>query len=364
MVGHLRNRLVLTGAFAESATRYWLEVFPRALRELRGWRARAAAIPDPTLRRLALSTHRCERGNLEGAAAFAVLAPRAQRARVVRAAVAFQAAYDYVDTLAEQPCADPLANGRQLHLALLSALDASAEHPDYYAHHPVGHDGGYLRDLVDACRWSYAELPSCAAVAGPALRAARRMVAYQSLVHGQRWDRNLPRWASALTPADSGLRWWETAAGAASSLTVFALLATAAAPALSPLDARATERAYFPWIGALHVLLDSLIDRAADIHDGQHSLVAHYACPLEAAARLQAIARRALLATGSLPQGAQHALILAAMTSFYLSAPAASAPGAAAASRQVRRAMGAHATPTMGVLRARRAAASLLGSSP
>ena len=46
------------------------------------------------------------------------------------------------------------------------------------------------------------------------------------------------------------------------------------------------ERAYFPWIGALHVLLDSLIDRAADTESGHHSLVDHYASIEEAAARL------------------------------------------------------------------------------
>ncbi|HYM67597.1 MAG TPA: DUF2600 family protein, partial [Patescibacteria group bacterium] len=112
----------MASAFAGAAGRYWLGVFPHISRELRHWRERAGEIPDPVLRRLALLTQRSERGNLEGAAAFAVLVPRAHRARVVRAVVAFQATYDYVDTLAEQPSADPVANGRQLHLALLTAL--------------------------------------------------------------------------------------------------------------------------------------------------------------------------------------------------------------------------------------------------
>jgi tetraprenyl-beta-curcumene synthase len=366
MVGHIRCRLALTGVFAEAASRYWLDVFPHVARELRQWRARAAGIPDPTLRRLALSTHHDERGNLEGAAAFAVLVPRSQRARVVRATVAFQAAYDYVDTLAEQPCGDPLTNGRQLHLALLSALDPAADHPDYYAHHPRRSDGGYVRQLIDACRRCFAELPSCASVAAPARAATQRMVAFQSLNHARREDRHraLACWASALTPAGSGLWWWETAAGAASSLTVFALLAAAAAPALAPAEARAVERAYFPWIGALHVLLDSLIDRAADIDAGRHSLVDHYSSPQEAAGRLQTIAGRALGGTASLPGAAQHALIVAAMTSFYLSAPAASAPSATAASTQVLSAMGLLGAPTMSVLRARRLASSLLPTAP
>jgi tetraprenyl-beta-curcumene synthase len=365
VAGPSGSRLALAHAFAVAATRYWLGVFPHVDRELRHWRERARRIPDPVLRRLALLTQQTERGNLEGAAAFAVLAPRAHRARVVRATVAFQAAYDYIDTLAEQPSADPVANGHRLHLALLSALDPDTDHPNYHEYHSLGHDDGYIRHLADACRGAFAALPSYASVADSALRAARRMVAYQSLNHGERGETRhaLARWASTLTPAGTGLQWWETAAGTASSLTVFALIAAAGQPGLGAGETAAMERAYFPWIGALHVLLDSLIDRAVDIEAGQHSLVGHYTSAEEAATRLSAIAARAMQATELVPAGNQHALILAAMTSFYLSAPCASAPGTCSVAQQVLESMGAFATPTMAVLRARRRAGRLLGGT-
>ncbi len=362
MVAPACRRLSLAGAFAAAAGRYWLGVFPHVGREVRHWRRRAREIPDPVLRRLALGTQESERGNLDGAAAFAVLVPRVHRERVVRAVVAFQATYDYVDTLAEQPCGDPVANGHQLHLALLTALDPGTDHPDYYAHHCGGRDDGYIRSLIDTCRGAFGALPSYATVAEPALRAARRMVAYQSFIHEGPGEphRALARWAATLTPPGTDLRWWETAAGAASSLTVFALIAAAAQPALSAVDTIAMEQAYFPWIGALHVLLDSLIDRADDRDAGHHSLVDHYASPEEAASRLQAIAARAMQATETLSSGTEHALILAAMTSFYLSAPCASAPETSLAAQQVRETMGVLAAPTMVVLGARRAAAGLL----
>jgi tetraprenyl-beta-curcumene synthase len=188
------------------------------------------------------------------------------------------------------------------------------------------------------------------------------MVDYQSLNHGAHGGtrRALASWATRLTPAGTGLRWWETAAGAASSLSVFALIAAAAQPALDVGEAAATERAYFPWIGALHVLLDSLIDRHDDIEAGQHCLVDHYASAEETATRLSAIAAHAMRATEMLPKSVQHATILAAMASFYLSAPATSAPGALLATQRVMETMGALATPTMAVLRARRAAGRLL----
>ncbi len=356
-----RSRLALGQAFTGAAARYWLGIFPQVGRELRHWRECALRIPDPVLRQLALVTQGSERGNLEGAAAFAVLAPRAQRVQVVRAAVAFQATYDYIDTLAEQPSHDPVANGHQLHLALLTALEPGTEHEDYYKHNSCSHDNGYIRNLVDTCRNAFCALPSYSSVAESALRATRRMVAYQSLNHGSESHRALALWACSETPAGTELRWWETAAGAASSLSVFALIAAAGRPFLGAGETIALERAYFPWIGALHVLLDSLIDHAADIEAGHHSLMEHYTSVEEAAARLGSIAARALHATEMLSDGIQHAMILAAMTSFYLSAPSASTPNWQPVTNRVLEAVGTLAAPTMIVLRARRAAGGLLG---
>jgi tetraprenyl-beta-curcumene synthase len=353
--------------FAGAASRYWLGVFPLVGRELRHWQERARQIPDPVLRRLALITQTTERGNLEGAAAFAVLAPRAHRERVVRAVVAFQATYDYIDTLAEQPSTDPVANGHQLHLALVTALDPDCDHPDYYEHAPGDSDNGYMRNLIDTCRFAFGALPSHASVADAALRSARRMVAYQSLNHGAVGDARdaLARWATGLTPAGTGLRWWETAAGAASSLSVFALIAAAAQPVLAVGEEASTDSAYFPWIGALHVLLDSLVDRSDDIEAGQHCLIDHYASEEEAATRLGIIAARAARAAELLPKGIEHATILAAMTSFYLSSPAASTPGAALVTQRVLECMGALAKPAMVVLRTRRAVERVLtGARP
>ncbi len=353
-----RSHLSLANAFAGAASRYWLGVFPLVGRELRHWHQRAHQIPDPGLRHLALLTQRAERGNYEGAAAYATLVPRAYRARVVRAVVAFQTTYDYVDTLSEQPCEDPVANGRQLHSALLRSLDPYSDHTDYYAHSPAGHDNGYIRQLVQSCRDALRALPAYAAVTQPALHAARNIVAYQSLNHEEASDRPraLAEWGAAVAPPDSGLRWWEAAAGGASSMTVFALIAAAARPGLSSVETAATHDAYFPWVSALHVLLDSLVDRAKDLEHNHHNLIDHYSSPAEAAHRLGWIAARAMHAAEALPDGARHTLIVAAMTSLYLSAPGSSTPLAKLTAERVREAMGAVTAPTMAVLKARRAA--------
>jgi tetraprenyl-beta-curcumene synthase len=340
--------------FAAAAFSYWLDVFPSARGQLRHWRRQARAIPDPRLRDLAVTTLAAERGNLEGAAAFAVLAPRVHRREVTRAAVAFQALYDYVDTLAEQPVVDPLAHGRAMHSALPAALDPSLPHADYYEHAFSCQDGGYVERLIESCRTALGGLPSFDAVRPSALAATCRMVDYQALNHTCSGDRaGLRNWADGLTPPDCDLRWWEAAAGAASSMGVFALMAAAGRPGLTRAQAEEMESAYFPWVGALHVLLDSLVDWADDLDSGDHSLVEHYCCPQEAARRLAGIAEQALTATGEVAQSAQHALILAAMASFYLARPTTLAPAAQPAATGVLQAFGSLATPAVAVLRVR-----------
>jgi tetraprenyl-beta-curcumene synthase len=188
------------------------------------------------------------------------------------------------------------------------------------------------------------------------------MVIYQSLNHiddpaGR--QRELARWAVNQAPPGSNLRWWEAAASSASSLVVFALIAAAAQPAICTREAKAIERAYFPWIGALHILLDSLVDRSEDADIGQHGLIDHYISSTEAARRLKIIAAHAVESAQQLPNGTKHSMILAAMTSFYLSAPEASANWAYLAKHEVLTAMGSLAKPTMLLLSARRTTGDL-----
>lgn len=348
------GRFALAVSFAGAARRYWLGVFPSACLERRRRRARALEIPDPLLRRTAIESL-SKWGNVEGAAAFAAFAPRRRRAAAARAMMCLQAAYNYLDVLGEQPSSEPAANGRRLHQALLVALDPGASHLDYYAHSPQREDGGYLRELVDSCRAALAALPSYPAVAPAALRAAERIVEFQSCNTGERQGdlQALERWARAATPPGSNLRWWEVAAAGGSSLCVYALIALAAEPELDEHAVAAVADAYFPWIGALHSLLDNLVDETEDRATGQHSLIGAYSSPREAASRMRRLAERSQRAAASLPGGREHTLMLAAMASFYLSTPEASAPQALGITRAVLDTLDGAAAMAMVVFRAR-----------
>lgn len=360
------ERLASAGAFAGAARRYWTGVYPQVRRELEHWRERADEIPDPVLRALALDAQR-KRANPEGAAAFATFAPHADRTAMVRALVAFQSAYDYLDVLAEQPQADPVAGAGALHEALLDSLDPAGDElePDYYARYPRREDGGYLAELAQACRSALATLPSYAALAPAAQRAAARIVQFQSLNLSEAQGEHdaLARWAHTETPPTGDLRWWETAAGGGSPLCVYALIAAATDPAAQTGEAEAIEHAYFPWIGALHSLLDHLVDRAQDAASAQRNLIDYYPSPGEAAERMRALAERAASAARGLPRGRRHAIVLAGMTGYYLSLTEASAPDAAPIAQNVRAAIGESIAPTLLVFRARELARWVAGSS-
>jgi tetraprenyl-beta-curcumene synthase len=351
----LKNRRwVLPGAFALATGRYWLTVLPLARRELRRLRGRASEIPDLGLRRLALGVYESDWASLEGVAAFAAFAHPDQRATVVRLLVRLQSIYQYTDSLMEQPSNDPAANARQLHAAILIALQPDRPHIDYYRHDTHGEDGGYLVELVDRCRALLAELPSYTVIAEAVLEQARRIIFYQSHINlaGRKDHPALARWAEVEAPSKVRQWWWEPAAAAGSSLATLALLSAAADPDLTKRHARAVEELYWPWMGTLHTLLDSLIDRAEDAATGQQNLLEHYSSTDEMAERMELLAVEAARRSGAL--GVEHRLILAGMTSLYLSDPNAWSPYARDTTERVLTALGGLAKPAMLVLRARR----------
>jgi len=300
---------------------YQRQVLPAARRELRGWDAMAARMPDGPLRDAALDALGEKRSNPEATAVFAILAPRARRARALRAMTALQVTIDYLDSLGEQPVADRLGDGLALHSALLDALSPGPPQGDWYRRHPEREDGGYLEALLAACREELAGLPS-SQVVGPALqRSAKRCGEGQAHTHasGDGGGRVLRDWAMGL-PSPPNYRWWELAAGASSSVAGHALIAAAADPATTVEQVELIDAAYFPSIGALTVLLDDLLDRKADLGAGEHNYLSYYESAEQAAERIALIAARARAGVTELPRARRHGAILAGVTAFYLSA--------------------------------------------
>ncbi|MBB4663837.1 DUF2600 family protein [Conexibacter arvalis] len=342
---------------AAALVRYWLTILPQAHAEIRPWRRAAAAVPDPVLRRQAVATLAEERLNVEGSTVFALLAPPRRQRAVVRLCVAFQAMYDYLDTLGEQPVADPLANNLRLHRSLRAVLLGDSGPDDWYALHPRRDDGGYLATLVAAARHAYDALPAAEPVRAAALRAATRCGEAQSHTHAAPLDggARLEAWA-AEQGIDPRYRWWELAAGGISSVGVYALFAAAADARTTSAEADRVDAAYFPAACALSSLLDSLVDRDRDAASGDVSAIARYAESAEAADRLAAIAGDAADRLGALRRGRRHRAIVDGIGAYYVSARGAETAWAAPVADAVVARLGPLVAPIRATMRLRRRA--------
>ena len=344
-----------TFTVSTSLIQYWAAIRPQVdplRRQCERW---AQEIPNPTLRQQALSTLQEEVLNGEGVAVFATLVPKQHLRRITRLIVTLQIICDYIDTIGEEPCDDPLRNGLQHHKALTAALQPDAPVVDYYMQHPHRDDGGYLERLVDSCRECVRQLPSIQSILPMAVHAAMRCGEAQAYTHAaiHQGTDELASWALRQDRAD-GYFWWELAAGGISSLSVYALLAAAADSNTTADDAARIDAAYFPSVCAFSALLDSLVDYERDAGVASHSSVGHYASGDAAANRLATIAREAEAEARRLPRGRRHAAILTGLAGFYLSSPNVDTPFARPVKAEVVSSLGPMLPPILATMRMRR----------
>jgi tetraprenyl-beta-curcumene synthase len=311
-----RQLRVLGLAIARELT--W--TLPAVAREVRGWRTLAACIPDAAIRRDALSALARKRGHTDGAALFCILSASRDRA-LLRLLVSYEIMWDYLDSVNERGAGRGQVNGRQLHLALVEALNPAIPVSNYYRYHPWREDGGYLQALVQACRGACVRLPSYEAVRPLLIREAWRaqVLALNHDLDPVRRDRGLHEWARQEWPNSHEASWYELTGAASASLTVHALFALAANPDVSAAEIANVQRAYSPWISTATTMLDSYVDQAEDALNGDHSYVAHYSSNETALDRIDELVRRSTREASALPDGERHLLIVAAMQAMYLS---------------------------------------------
>jgi tetraprenyl-beta-curcumene synthase len=307
---------------------YYATVARHVRDELGHWRRRAAAIPDPRLRRFALEKLEGEHMNAQAAAVYATLVPLRQRAVAARLMVAFELMYDYLDAVSEQPADEPIANGLKLHGALLAAVVEQHRAPrDHYALSGFDGDGGYLDEIAQACRARLGALPAVDAIRPVLLRSVARCGEGQTRTHAARQaGRGQLRDFGRSLGGDAAYAWWELTAGAASSLVLHALFAVAGDARTTPAVASQIERAYFPAICALSTLLDAFIDRASDAATATDNYLDYCHDSATAVQRLAKIAGDAEHAARDLPRGDRHAAITAGVAAFYLSAVLGAGP--------------------------------------
>jgi tetraprenyl-beta-curcumene synthase len=330
------------------------------LREVERWQARAAEIPDATIREDALAALEQKRPNTEGAALFWTVTAR-RCPRLLRLLVAYEIMADFLDSTIERGAHMGIANGRQLHLALVDAVDIARPISDYFRHHPWRDDGGYLPGLVQACRYGCTRLPSYWSVR-PMLMRAAALAQVQGLNHELDLllrEVVLKEWFEQEVSSEEEIGWYESAGAASAWLTVLALMAVAAEPAPQPEHVADVYLAYFPWFSLTATLLDSYGDLIEDQLNKENSYIAQYGSLEAAVQRIDEVVRRATVEAWLLDNGARHSVILAAMIAMYLSKDSAVTPDMKPLSRHLLHSAGPLAMLLGPVLRAWRVAFSL-----
>jgi tetraprenyl-beta-curcumene synthase len=349
-------------ALARANARFWPTVAPVLASSLASWRTRAASIDDDALRALALEKLDREGFNAEVAATLATLAPPALRSYTTRAIVSLELLFDYLDGRTEMPLENPLADGERLFAAFIDAVRAPGAADAAPAKPSSPADWRYRRELSECARASLQALPAAHTVRPVALTAAERCAQAQTRLHAipSIGFEQLERWARERCDA-SGLSWREYVAGSASSvLSIHALIAAASDAHSSDADAQRLDAAYLT-IGAVITLLDSIVDRREDMATGGVSLLSVFPDEAELVSRMRNLTREAIARIAEAPNSAHHRMTLAGIVAYYSTHAGARSAQARPLMRMVRSELSPTVYPTLGVIRAWRAAKSWRG---
>lgn len=244
---------------------YIISVLPRVNRLLKEWVLLARQCPEPVLRLQALASLENKAFHCQGGAVFTVDGLHCNQ-DLLELITAYQTLCDYLDNLCDRAGETEGLAFRRLHQSLIDALDPNRPISDYYRYFPLKADGGYIKHLVDNCRRQVMLLPSYNMVQDDVLRLAGWYCELQVRKHLS-WDvreKELRGWIDDILPQFPGLLWNELAAATGSTLAVFALFKLASREYLNREMVDNTLQAYFPWICALHILLDYFIDQQED----------------------------------------------------------------------------------------------------
>jgi tetraprenyl-beta-curcumene synthase len=113
--------------------------------------------------------------------------------------------------------------------------------------------------------------------------------------------------------------WFEFAAATGSTLGMFALFLASLDPNLSPAQAEAIVKAYFPWVCGLHILLDSVIDQQEDREQGDQNFMDCYRDQAEMRSRLKTFITESMVRVRTLPDPAFHQTVVTGLLAVYLS---------------------------------------------
>lgn len=309
-------------------TQFVTKIFPLVDACLTSWLTSLDYCPSEKLKGQALASISLKRFHAQGGSIYA-LYPGVRQEPLIRFIVALQTISDYLDNLCDRAgCFEPEAFER-LHLAMLDAVGLNTQKfipsAPYYAFYPVKDDGGYLVNLVTACREELAKFPNYRLAEGHILQLVRLYSNLQVFKHTypEKREKLLSEWIKPKLIHYPDLTTWEYAAATGSTLGVFMLAALASLNKVSLDELEKTKQAYFPWICSLHIMLDYFIDQEEDKTASDFNFVSYYKDQEECSSRLVFLLRKAKQEARTLPNSLFHLTVIDGLLALYLSDPKA-----------------------------------------
>lgn len=300
--------------------KYVKEIFPLVDRELQNWNSIAEQCSDKILKEMAQKSIKYKSFHAKGGSIYALF-PGVHKKGFVGFVVALQTISDYLDNLCDRAGVYDEAAFRQLHLAMLDALNLNqAEQRDYYQYYPYKSDGGYLISLKDRCQKAIKGfLPGYPIVKNDILQLANLYVDLQSQKHLKKAVREekLLNWAEKRKCLE--ISPWEFSAATGSTLGIFILAAAATERGLTKEQVEDIKKVYFPWITGLHILLDYFIDLEEDEIEGDLNFVSYYEDLHQCRERLVLFFIKSKEKAEKLPYSAFHLTVLEGLLAMYLS---------------------------------------------
>ncbi len=323
LFGPRRLAFLLRGGLDDALDlrRFLVQVVPLARTALARLEHFAERIPDAELRAQALSSLTAKAYHVAGASILATFLPSVAREHYVEIVAPLESIYDFLDTLCDRHPETPPAAFRQLHEALKDALDPGRPLHQYYLFGPAGDDGDYLHTLVRRVRRALPRLGDYELLLPYFRESAALYTDAQTFKHlppGER-ERACIDWHAREGTRFGDLSWWEFGAAAGSQFHVYAALYAAFCSEFDRITE--TYNAYFPALAALHVLLDSFIDRAEDHAHAELNWVDCYASEEAFLERAHVLAGRAREAFRNLATPRAHLFTQRIMSLFYLTHP-------------------------------------------
>lgn len=306
-------------------SRFLREVFPEVDYQLNQWMNRCSEIKDEMLKNQAISSITQKKFHAQGGCIYS-LYPGIHQRETLCFIIALQTISDYLDNLCDRAGVFDEAAFRQLHRAISDAVTPYIETCDYYQYYPFKNDNGYLNHLVKTCRLQLQRLPSFKKVTDAINKYAdyyTNLQTYKHLPVDVR-EKSLKTWACIHSVGYPEIYWWEFAAAAGSTLAIFMLIAVAFDPNLSAKEIETIEKAYFPWVCGLHILLDYFIDSHEDLRGGDLNFTSYYPNADFCKERLIFFLRQSLSKCAALRYPQFHYTVIQGLLAMYLTDPKAS----------------------------------------